>query len=239
MLDLPGAAMLSSTEWPSLTASNHDAAMTKSKAAADKWVCAQARAQAAVQATQYDKLQAQMQNTDDALAASPLQLLDDDTFRTMCALLLPPMFIPSASFQGARPGYAFKLSHGRLGYHVDHVSSSLVAVALGRLGLTCRALLARTAPHALTMRLRRSMVDLALPVSSADKAPSVADIANAEAALHALREAGAQYPGDVEEATKQLAAAREWRRKDGRVGAYSARAGMVVRELSDMSDMST
>ena len=231
--------MLSSTEWPSLTASNHDAAMTKSKAAADTWVCAQSRAQAAVQATQYDKLQAQMQNTDDALAASPLQLLDDDTFRTMCASLLPPMFIPSASFQGARPGYAFKLSHGRLGYHVDHVSSSLVAVALGRLGLTCRALLARTAPHALTMRLRKSMVDLALPVSSADKAPSVADIANAEAALHALREAGAQYPEDVEEATKQLAAAREWRRKDGRVGAYSARAGMVVRELSDMSDMST
>ena len=231
--------MLSSTEWPPLTASNHDAAMTKSKAAADTWVCAQSRAQAAVQATQYDKLQAQMQNTDDALAASPLQLLDDDTFRTMCASLLPPMFIPSASFQGARPGYAFKLSHGRLGYHVDHVASSLVAVALGRLGLTCRALLARTAPHALTMRLRKSMVDLALPVSSADKAPSVADIANAEAALHALREAGAQYPEDVEEATKQLAAAREWRRKDGRVGAYSARAGMVVRELSDTSDMST
>ena len=231
--------MLSSTEWPPLTASNHDAAMTKSKAAADTWVCAQSRAQAAVQATQYDKLQAQMQNTDDALAASPLQLLDDDTFRTMCASLLPPMFIPSASFQGARPGYAFKLSHGRLGYHVDHVASSLVAVALGRLGLTCRALLARTAPHALTMRLRKSMVDLALPVSSADKAPSVADIANAEAALHALREAGAQYPEDVEEATKQLAAAREWWRTDGRVGAYSARAGMVVRELSDMSDMST
>ena len=176
---------------------------------------------------------------DAALAASPLQLLDDDTFRTMCASLLPPMFIPSASFQGARPGYTFKLSHGRLGYHLDHVSSSLVAVALGRLGLTCRALLARTAPHALTMRLRKSMVDLALPVSSADKAPSVADIANAEAALHAVREAGAQYPEDVEEATKQLAAAREWRRTDGRVGAYSARAGMVVRELSDMSDMST
>ena len=154
-----------------------------------------------------------MQNPDAALAASPLRLLDDDTFRTMCALLLPPMFIPSASFQGARPGYTFKLSHGRLGYHLDHVSSSLVAVALGRLGLTCRALLARTAPHALTMRLRRSMVDLALPVSSADKAPSVADIANAEAALHALREAGAQCPEDVEEATKQLAAAREWRRK--------------------------
>ena len=188
MLDLRRAAMLSSTEWPPLTASNHDAAMTKSKAAADTWVCAQSRAQAAVQATQYDKLQAQMQNTDDALAASPLQLLDDDTFRTMCASLLPPMFIPSASFQGARPGYAFKLSHGRLGYHVDHVASSLVAVALGRLGLTCRALLARTAPHALTMRLRKSMVDLALPVSSADKAPSVADIANAEAALHALRD---------------------------------------------------
>ena len=155
--------MLSSTEWPSLTASNHDAAMTKSKAAADTWVCAQARAQAAVQATQYDKLQAQMQNTTDAaLAASPLRLLDDDTFRTMCASLLPPMFIPSASFQGARPGYAFKLSHGRLGYHVDHVSSSLVAVALGRLSITCRALLARTAPHALTMRLRKSMFDLAL-----------------------------------------------------------------------------
>ena len=238
--------MLSSTEWPPLTASNHDAAMTKSKAAADTWVCAQSRAQAAVQATQYDKLQAQgvpsaqMQNAPDAaLAASPLRLLDDDTFRTMCALLLPPMFIPSASFQGARPGYTFKLSHGRLGYHIDRVSSSLVAVALGRLGLTCRALLARTAPHALTMRLRKSMVDLALPVSSADKAPSVADIANAEAALHALREAGAQYPEDVEEATKQLAAAREWRRTDGRVGAYSARAGMVVRELSDMSDMST
>ena len=231
--------MLSSTEWPPLTARNHDAAMTKSKAAADTWVCAQSRAQAAVQATQCDKLQAQMQNTDDALAASPLQLLDDDTFRTMCASLLPPMFIPSASFHGARPGYTFKLSHGRLGYHVDHVASSLVAVALGRLGLTCRALLARTAPHALTMRLRKSMVDLALPVSSADKAPSVADIANAEAALHAVREAGAQYPEDVEEATKQLAAAREWRRTDGRVGAYSARAGMVVRELSDMSDMST
>ena len=231
--------MLSSTEWPPLTARNHDAAMTKSKAAADTWVCARARAQAAVQATQCDKLQAQMQNTDDALAASPLQLLDDDTFRTMCASLLPPMFIPSASFHGARPGYAFKLSHGRLGYHVDHVASSLVAVALGRLGLTCRALLARTAPHALTMRLRKSMVDLALPVSSADKAPSVADIANAEAALHAVREAGAQYPEDVEEATKQLAAAREWRRNDGRVGAYPARAGMVVRELSDMSDMST
>ena len=154
-----------------------------------------------------------MQNPDAALAASPLRLLDDDTFRTMCALLLPPMFIPSASFQGARPGYTFKLSHGRLGYHLDHVSSSLVAVALGRLSLTCRALLARTAPHALTMRLRKSMVDLALPVSSADKAPSVADIANAEAALHALRDAGAQYPEDVEEATKQLAAAREWRRK--------------------------
>ena len=61
----------------------------------------------------------------------------------------------------------------------------------------------------------------------------------AEAAPHALRETGAQYPEDVEEATKQLAAAREWRRTDGRVGAYSARAGMVVRELSDMSDMST
>ena len=180
-----------------------------------------------------------MRNPDAALAVSPLRLLDDDTFRTMCALLLPPMFIPSASFQGARPGYTFKLSHGHLGYHIDRVSSSLVAVALGRLGLTCRALLARTAPHALTMRLRKSMVDLALPVSSADKAPSVADIANAEAALHAVREAGAQYPEDVEEATKQLAAAREWRRTDGRVGAYSARAGMVVRELSDMSDMST
>ena len=63
---------------------------------------------------------------DAALAASPLRLLDDDTFRTMCASLLPPMFIPSASFQGARPGYTFKLSHGLLGYHVDHVSSSLV-----------------------------------------------------------------------------------------------------------------
>ena len=63
------------------------------------------------------------------------------------------------------------------------------------------------------MRLRKSMVDLALPVSSADKAPSVADIANAEAALHALRDAGGQYPGAVEAATKQLAAAREWRRK--------------------------
>ena len=220
--------MLSSTEWPPLTASNHDAAMTKSKAAADTWVCARARAQAAVQATQYDKLQAQMQNTDDALAASPLQLLDDDTFRTMCASLLPPMFIPSASFQGARPGYAFKLSHGRLGYHVDHVASSLVAVALGRLGLTCRALLARTAPHALTMRLRKSMVDLALPVSSADKAPSVADIANAEAALHALREAGAQYPEDVEEATKQLAAAREWRRKG--IVPFDPRYWVVLRE---------
>ena len=220
--------MLSSTEWPPLTASNHDAAMTKSKAAADTWVCAQSRAQAAVQATQYDKLQAQMQNTDDALAASPLQLLDDDTFRTMCASLLPPMFIPSASFQGARPGYAFKLSHGRLGYHIDHVSSSLVAVALGRLGLTCRALLARTAPHALTMRLRKSMVDLALPVSSADKAPSVADIANAEAALHALREAGAQYPEDVEEATKQLAAAREWRRKG--IVPFDPRYWVVLRE---------
>ena len=220
--------MLSSTEWPPLTARNHDAAMTKSKAAADTWVCARARAQAAVQATQCDKLQAQMQNTDDALAASPLQLLDDDTFRTMCASLLPPMFIPSASFQGARPGYAFKLSHGRLGYHVDHVSSSLVAVALGRLGLTCRALLARTAPHALTMRLRKSMVDLALPVSSADKAPSVADIANAEAALHALREAGAQYPEDVEEATKQLAAAREWRRKG--IVPFDPRYWVVLRE---------
>ena len=84
--------MLSSTEWPPLTASNHDAAMTKSKAAADTWVCAQSRAQAAVQATQYDKLQAQMQNTDDALAASPLQLLDDDTFRTKrLRPLLPPI----------------------------------------------------------------------------------------------------------------------------------------------------
>ena len=41
----------------------------------------------------------------------------------------------------------------------------------------------------------------------------MADIANAEAALHALRDAGAQYPEDIEEATKQLAAAREWRRK--------------------------
>ena len=156
-----------------------------------------------------------------------MQLLDDDTFRTMCASLLPPMFIPSASFQGARPGYTFKLSHGRLGYHIDRVSSSLVAVALGRLGLTCRALLARTAPHALTMRLRKSMVDLALPVSSADKAPSVADIANAEAALHALREAGAQYPEDVEEATKQLAAAREWRRKA--CGLLGQRLGATLR----------
>ena len=80
------------------------------------------------------------------------------------------MFIPSASFQGARHGYAFKLTHGRLGYHVDHVSSSLVAVALGRLSLTCRALLAQTAPHAATMLLRKSMVKLAVPTSFGDTA---------------------------------------------------------------------
>ena len=35
-----------------------------------------------------------MQNpADAALAASALRLLDDDTYRTMCASLLPPMFI--------------------------------------------------------------------------------------------------------------------------------------------------
>ena len=51
-----------------------------------------------------------MQNPDAALATSPLRLLDDDTYRTMCALLLPPMFIPSASFQGARPGYTLALA---------------------------------------------------------------------------------------------------------------------------------
>ena len=123
------------------------------------------------------------------------------------------MFIPSASFQGARRGYAFKLTHGRLGYHVDHVSSSLVAVALGRLSLTCRALLAQTAPHAATMLLRKSMVKLAVPTSFGDTAPSAADIANAEAALRDLRDSGVQYPGDIEEATEQLAEAREWRRK--------------------------
>ena len=148
-----------------------------------------------------------------ALAASPLRLLDDDTYRTMCWSLLPPMFIPSASFQGARRGYAFKLTNGRLGYHVDHVSSSLVAVALGRLSLTCRALLAQTAPHAATMLLRKSMVKLAVPTSFGDTAPSAADIANAEAALRGLRDSGVQYPGDIEEATEQLAEAREWRRK--------------------------
>ena len=150
---------------------------------------------------------------DAALAASPLRLLDDDTYRTMCASLLPPMFIPSASFQGARHGYAFKLTHGRLGYHVDLVSSSLVAVALGRLSLTCRALLAQTAPHAATMRLRKSIVKLAVPTAFADKAPSAAEIANAEDALRGLRDSGDQYPGDIEEATKQLADAREWQRK--------------------------
>ena len=148
---------------------------------------------------------------DTALSASPLRLLDDDSYRTMCASLLPPMFIPSASFQGARRGYSFKLTHGRLGYHADYVASSLVAVALGRLSLTCRALLAQTAPHAMTMRLRKSM--LSLPTSPADKAPSAVDIASAESVLRALRDSGAQYPGDIEEATAKLAEAREWRRK--------------------------
>ena len=150
---------------------------------------------------------------DAALAASPLRLLDDDTYRTMCASLLPPMFIPTDSFQGARHGYAFKLAHGRLGYHVDHVSSSLVAVSLGRLSLTCRALLARTAPLAETMRLRRFMVRLVVPTLPSDKAPSAADMANAESSLHALRDSGVQYPGDIEEATATLALAREWRQK--------------------------
>ena len=150
---------------------------------------------------------------DAALSASPLRLLDDDSYRTMCASLLPPMFIPSASFQGARRGYSFKLTHGRLGYHADYVASSLVAVALGRLSLTCRALLAQTSPHAMTTRLRKSMVKLALPTSPADKAPSAVDIASAESVLRALRDSGAQYPGDIEEATAKLAEAREWRRK--------------------------
>ena len=152
-------------------------------------------------------------NMEAALMESPFLHLDsDDAFSCLAPALLPPRFIPAAAFQGARPGYAFKLSQGRLGYHIDAASSRQLASAFASLSLTCRALQERCRSSQLCVRLSILEMRIQVPVSPLDAVPTVADISLAEAVRDQLQASADAPPGESEAATSLIDAAREWRR---------------------------